>query len=99
VPVERAREPAGQTAGGIGRAEVDAVLTRLLPAAGAPGHDAALRACREHQVHQSGPDHLAGQVPVSLVVLDDAAYARLRGVDAGAGVVAARSWLRPTAAR
>jgi hypothetical protein len=80
------------------RAEVDAVLGRLLPSGGA-GHDAALQAYREHQVFESGPDHLAGRVQLALVVLDQAAYAWLRGIDAGTGIIDARPWLRPATPR
>ncbi|HEY6747369.1 MAG TPA: hypothetical protein VI357_16835 [Mycobacteriales bacterium] len=50
---------------------------------------------QRHHAYSGGPDHLAGQVRVSLLVLDDAAYAWLSGAAAGTPTVAADPWLRP----
>jgi hypothetical protein len=75
------------------RADTDAVWRRVDPQrVGDAGW-------RRHRVHTGGPDHFAGRVRLSLVVLDDAAYAWLREVDAGTGILDARPWLRPATPR
>jgi hypothetical protein len=76
--------PAGRS-----RADVEAVWTRIRP-------DDDPAPWSRHGAYRGGADYIAGTAQVALVVLDDAAYAWLSGADAGASIVDADPWLRPT---
>jgi hypothetical protein len=70
------------------RAEVEAVWARIDPIRGGDWE--------RHGAFAGGPDHLAGRVRLSLVVLDEAAYRWLAEATGDSGVaVAADPWLRP----